>query len=54
LIVSAAGAAVTDPDVLHAALAKAAGGKIEIGLVRGVSDVMVTVDLAAGPAGKAN
>src|SRR5665811_164646 len=31
LIVSAAGAPVTDPDVLHSALAKAAGGKIEIG-----------------------
>ena len=54
LIVSAAGAVVTDPDVLHTALAKAAGGKIEIGLVRGVSEIAVTVDLAAGPANKAN
>jgi hypothetical protein len=45
---------VTDPDVLHTALAKAAGGKIEIGLVRGVSEIAVTVHLAAGPANKAN
>jgi S1-C subfamily serine protease len=64
LIVSAAGSAVTDPDELHAALAKAGAGKLEIGLVRGAEELTVKVDLEAaqssgpgdagpkGPAGK--
>jgi len=54
LIVSAAGSEVTDPDELHAALAKAGVGKLEIGLVRGVEDLTVMVDLTAGPANKQN
>ena len=54
MIVAAAGAPVTDPDTLHSALAEAAGGKIEIGLVRGAVEVAVTVDLGAGPSNKAN
>jgi S1-C subfamily serine protease len=57
LIVSAAGSAVTDPDELHAALAKAGAGKLEIGLVRGVEELTVKADLAvesAGSAGKPN
>ena len=51
LIVSAAGSAVTDPDELHAALAKAGAGKLEIGLVRGAEELAVKVDLGAAPAG---
>jgi len=54
LIVSAAGTEVTDPDELHAALAKAGVGRLEIGLVRGVEDLTVKVDLTAGPANKQN
>ena len=54
LIVSAAGAPIADPDVLHSALANAGGGKIEIGLVRGAVEVAVTVELGAAPANKAN
>jgi serine protease Do len=66
LVVSAAGSAVTDPDELHAALAKAGAKTIEIGLVRGVEELTVKVGLAAdseppadgtgkaGKAGKAN
>jgi serine protease Do len=60
LIVSGAGAALTDPDELHAALAAAGTGPIEIGLVRGVEELVVKVDLgprvaskpATKPAGK--
>ena len=51
LIVSAAGAALTDPDELHAALAKAGAGTLEIGLVRGVEELAVKVDLAPGSTG---
>jgi serine protease Do len=54
LIVAAGGAPFTDPDELHAALAKAGTGSIEIGLVRGAEDLTVKVNLGAGPAGKAN
>jgi serine protease Do len=58
LIVSAAGSAVTDPDELHAALAKTGTGTLEVELVRGVEELAVKVDLAAantsGPANKAN
>jgi S1-C subfamily serine protease len=54
LIVAAAGAPVADPDALHSALAEAAGGKIEIGFVRGVDEAAVTVDLGARPSNKAN
>lgn len=54
LIVSAAAVPVADPDVLHSALANAAGGKFEIGLVRGAAEVAVTVDLGAGPSKEAN
>jgi serine protease Do len=49
LIVSAGGAEISDPDALFAALSKAAGGKIEIGLVRGVEEISVTADLANAP-----
>jgi serine protease Do len=52
LIVAAAGSTLTDPDELHAALAKAGAGKIDIGLVRGVEELTVKVDLAAGTAGE--
>jgi serine protease Do len=52
LIVSAAGSALTNPDELHAALAKAGAGTLDIGLVRGVDELTVKVDLAAGPAGE--
>jgi serine protease Do len=54
LIVSAAGTPVTDPDELHAAMAKAGTGTIEIGLVRGAEDLTVKADLGSGAAGKAN
>jgi serine protease Do len=47
LVVSAAGAPVTDPDELHAALAKAGASAIDIGLVRGVEELTVKVNLAA-------
>ena len=52
LIVSAAGVALTDPDELHAALALAGTGSIEIGLVRGVEELVVKVDLGPGAATK--
>ena len=63
LVVSAGGSPVADPDTLHAALAKAGSGQLEIGLVRGVEELTVAVHLgdsegpapAAGSAGsKAN
>jgi S1-C subfamily serine protease len=54
LIVSAAGSALSDPDELHAALSKAGKGKLEVGLVRGVEELTVKVDLGPGPAAKAN
>ncbi|MGA3031247.1 MAG: trypsin-like peptidase domain-containing protein [Candidatus Limnocylindrales bacterium] len=54
LIVSAAGSALTDPDELHAALAKAGTGAIDIGLVRGVEELTIKVDLGKAPPSKAN
>jgi serine protease Do len=54
LIVSAAGAPVADPDDLHAALERAGKGELEIGLVRGVDELTVKVDLATEPTSKAN
>jgi serine protease Do len=54
LIVAAAGTPLTDPDELHAALAKAGVGTIEIGLVRGADDLTIKVELAPGPTSKAN
>ncbi len=50
LIVSAAGTALTDPDELHAALSKAGTGKLDIGLVRGVEELTVAVDLGGATA----
>jgi serine protease Do len=47
LIVSAGGAAIEDPDALHEALAKAGSGKLDVGLVRGVEELTVKVDLGA-------
>jgi serine protease Do len=52
LIVSAGGVAVEEPDSLHEALAKAGSGKLDVGLVRGVEELTVKVDL--GGASKAN
>jgi S1-C subfamily serine protease len=49
LIVSAGGTPVEDPDGLHAALAKAGSGKLDVGLVRGVEELTISVDLG-GPA----
>ena len=49
LIVSAGGAPVEDPDALHEALAKAGSGMLDVGLVRGVEELTVKVDLG-GPA----
>ncbi len=60
LIVAAAGAPITDPDELHAALDRAGTGKkagtvmLELALVRGVEELTVKVDLAAGRAGPAD
>jgi serine protease Do len=60
LIVAAAGAPITDPDELHAALDRAGTGKkagavmLELGLVRGVEELTVKVDLTAGRAGPAD
>ena len=54
LIVAAARAPLKDPDELHAALAKAGSGTIEIGLVRGADDLTVKVELGQDPANKAN
>ena len=45
LIVSADGAEITDPDALHAALTKATGGEVKLGLVRGVEELTVTATL---------
>ena len=45
LIVSADGVDISDPDALHAALAKAGSGPIKLGLVRGVEELTVTADL---------
>jgi serine protease Do len=53
LIVSAAGAPITDPDELHDALEKSGAGKLEIGLVRGVEELTVSVILG-GSAAKPN
>ena len=50
LIVSAAGTPLTDPDELHAALSKAGTGTLEIGLVRGVEELTVKVDLGTSTA----
>jgi S1-C subfamily serine protease len=47
LIVSAGGSAIVDPDALHAVLAKAGSGTIEIGLVRGAEELTVKATLAA-------
>ena len=49
LIVSAGGTPIEDPDALHEALAKAGSGKLDVGLVRGVEELTVKVDLG-GPA----
>jgi serine protease Do len=54
LIVAAGGAPVADPDALHSALAKAGSGKLDIGLVRGVEEINVKVDLGEGSASKPN
>jgi len=54
LIVSAAGSAVTSADELHAAMAKVATATFEVGLVRGVDDLTVKVELGSGPATAAN
>ncbi len=51
LIVAAGGSPIEDPDALHAALAKVGTGRVEIGLVRGVEELTVTVELGASPAG---
>jgi len=47
LIVSAGGSGIGDPDALFAALSRAAGGDVEIGLVRGVEELTVKANLAA-------
>jgi serine protease Do len=47
LIVSAGGAAIADPDALHAALVEAGTGRVDIGLVRGVEELTVTAELEA-------
>jgi serine protease Do len=49
LIVSVGGTPIEDPDALHEALAKAGSGKLDVGLVRGVEELTVKVDLG-GPA----
>jgi S1-C subfamily serine protease len=49
LIVSAAGEAIQDPDALHDALSKASQGKLELGLVRGVEELTVEVNLGEAP-----
>lgn len=50
LIVCAAGAPITDPDELHDALEKSGAGKLEIGLVRGVEELTVSVILGESAA----
>jgi serine protease Do len=52
LIVSAAGAPISDPDELHEALEKAGAGKLSVGLVRGVEELTVDVALGGGSASK--
>jgi S1-C subfamily serine protease len=54
LIVSAAGAPISDPDELHEALAKAGAGKLAIGIVRGVEELTVSVTLGGESATKPN
>jgi S1-C subfamily serine protease len=54
LIVSAGGSPVEDPDALHLALSRAGTGKLDIGLVRGVEELTVKVDLGSGDAQKPN
>ncbi|MGD0861148.1 MAG: trypsin-like peptidase domain-containing protein [Candidatus Limnocylindrales bacterium] len=51
LIVSAGGAAIEDPDGLHEALSKAGSGKLDVGLVRGVEELTVKVDLGRPASG---
>jgi serine protease Do len=53
LIVSAAGEPIVDPDGLHAALSKAGQGKLKVGIVRGVEEMTIEVDLG-GDAPKPN
>jgi serine protease Do len=47
LIVFAGGVAIEDPDGLHEALTKAVAGKLDVGLVRGVEELTVKIDLGA-------
>ncbi|HEY5487017.1 MAG TPA: trypsin-like peptidase domain-containing protein [Candidatus Limnocylindrales bacterium] len=54
LIVSAAGAPISDPDEFHEALEKAGTGKLSVGLVRGVEELTVDVTLGGGSAAKPN
>jgi serine protease Do len=54
LIVSAAGAPISDPDELHEALEKAGAGKLAIGIVRGVEELTVSVTLGGESATKPN
>jgi S1-C subfamily serine protease len=54
LIVSAAGAPISDPDELHEALEKAGAGKLAIGIVRGVEELTVGVTLGGESATKPN
>jgi len=54
LIVSAAGAAITDPDELHEALEKAGSDKLAVGLVRGAEELTVDVTLGGGSSAKPN
>ncbi len=51
LIVSAGGAPIEDPDALHEALARAGSGNLDLGLVRGVEELTVTVDLGGEASG---
>jgi serine protease Do len=54
LIVSAAGATITDPDELHEALEKAGSDKLAVGLVRGAEELTVDVALGGGSSAKPN
>jgi serine protease Do len=49
LIVSAGGVPIGDPDDLHEALGKAVAGKLDVGIVRGVEELTLKVDLGGGP-----
>ena len=51
LVVSAGGVAVEDPDGLHEALARAGATRLDVGLVRGVEELTVKVDLGGGQVG---